>query len=194
MPARISRISFFLLLWALAVSQHTLADDDAVWSALKSGRYIVLLRHAVTESGIGDPPGFTLGECSTQRNLSEQGRRDARRIGEAFRRRNIPVSEVFSSRWCRCLDTARLAFGRATPAPILDSIFNDSEKATETKIREVHAMLRHRPATGNLVLVTHNRNIQALTGISPSSGEMVVAEPGPNQTLTVIGRLSLPGT
>lgn len=192
MLVRISRISVVLLLSALVMSRHALADDEAVWSALKSGRYIVLLRHALTESGVGDPPGFKLGACSTQRNLSSQGRSDARRIGEAFRLRNIPISEVLSSRWCRCLDTARLAFGKATPAPMLDSMFNDSEKAGETKIREVHALLMQRPATGNLVLVTHNRNIQALTGVSPSSGEMVVAEPGPNQTLKVIGRLKVP--
>jgi broad specificity phosphatase PhoE len=133
-----------------------------------------------------------IADCSTQRNLSAQGRSDAKRIGEAFRSRNIPISDVFSSRWCRCLDTANLAFGKATPAPMLDSMFNDREKPAEEKVREVLAVVRRRAPSGNLVLVTHNQNIQALTGVSVGSGEMVVVTPD-NGKLRVIGRLNLPG-
>lgn len=178
-----------LLLLLMAVVQSAAADTEATWKALQAGGHVVLLRHAVTEAGIGDPPGFVLGACRTQRNLSAQGRRDAIRIGEAFRRRGIPVSDVLSSRWCRCLDTARLAFGRATPASMLDSMFVDDENAISEKIREVHAMLARRRTSGNLILVTHNRNILALTGISPSSGEMVVARAGADGALEVVGRL-----
>jgi phosphohistidine phosphatase SixA len=164
--------------------------DEAVWSALKSGQHVVLIRHAITEPGIGDPPGFVHGNCSTQRNLSAQGRSDAKRLGEAFQSRNIPVSGVLSSRWCRCLDTARLAFGKATPTPMLDSMFNDKEKPAEEKIRDVFAAVERRPAVGNPILLTHNQNIQALTGISPASGEMVVVSPE-NGKFRVIGRLNL---
>lgn len=180
-----------LLLCLLSFSRAWAADDDEVWSALKSGHHVVLIRHAVTEPGSGDPPGFTLGDCATQRNLSDQGRNDARRIGEAFRSRGIPVAQVLSSRWCRCLDTARLAFGSASPTPMLDSMFNDDEQIAKKKIREVHALLAHRPASGNLILVTHNRNILALTGVSPASGEMVVVTPEPVGTLRLIGRIDL---
>jgi phosphohistidine phosphatase SixA len=186
--------TFRLFILLLAFTQQVLAADDsadeAVWSALKSGQHVVLIRHAITEPGIGDPPGFVHGKCSTQRNLSAQGRRDAKRIGEAFQSRNIPISDVLSSRWCRCLDTANLAFGRATPTSMLDSMFNDREKPAEEKVREVFAAVERRPSSGNLILVTHNQNIQALTGVSPASGEMVVvtAEHG---KFRVIGRLNL---
>jgi phosphohistidine phosphatase SixA len=186
--------TFRLFILLLAFTQQALAADnsadEAVWSALKSGQHVVLIRHAITEPGIGDPPGFVHGKCSTQRNLSAQGRLDAKRIGEAFRSRNIPISDVMSSRWCRCLDTASLAFGKATPSPMLDSMFNDREKPADEKVRGVFAAVNRRPSSGNLILVTHNQNIQALTGVSPASGEMVVVTPE-NGKFRVIGRLNL---
>jgi broad specificity phosphatase PhoE len=192
----ISQCIFRLFILLLVVEQAAFAadksTDDNVWSALQTGQHVVLIRHAITDPGIGDPPGFVIGNCSTQRNLSAQGRSDAKRIGEAFRSRNIPISDVLSSRWCRCLDTANLAFGRATPAPMLDSMFNDNEKPAEEKVREVLSAVRRRPSHGNLVLVTHNQNIQALTGVSVASGEMVVVTPE-NGKLRVIGRLNIPG-
>lgn len=178
-----------LCLPLLAAGQES---DEAVWSALQAGRQVVLIRHAITDPGVGDPPGFVAGKCDTQRNLSARGRDDARRIGEAFRARNIPVAEVLSSRWCRCLDTARLAFGRVTPAPMLDSIFSASEAAEREKVRQVFAAMERRPATGNLVLVTHNRNIQSLTGLAVAAGEMVVVVPEGGK-FRVIGRLMVPG-
>src|SRR5512141_654229 len=75
--------------------------EDAVWDALRGGGKIVVLRHASTEPGLGDPPGFRLDDCATQRNLSEAGRAEARRIEAAFVRRAVPVARVLSSRWCR---------------------------------------------------------------------------------------------
>lgn len=188
-------ILFFLAL--IVPIQPVLAEDasdEAVWNALKAGGHVVLIRHAITESGIGDPPGFTLGDCRTQRNLSAEGRTDARRIGEAFRKREIPVSDVLSSRWCRCLDTARLAFGKATPAAMLDSMFRDNDpNRKEEKIRAVKATVARRTMPGNLVLVTHNQNIQALTGVSPSSGEMVVVMPEAGGEWKLVGRLRVQG-
>lgn len=182
--------------WLATLEGAALAQDagsEAVWSALRSGGHVVLIRHAVTEAGIGDPPGFKLGDCRTQRNLSDEGRADARRIGEEFRRRAIPVSEVLSSRWCRCLDTARLAFGRATPSAMLDSMFNDNDpQRNQEKVGAVKDAIARRAPSGNLVLVTHNRNIAAITGVSPASGEMVVVMPDAGGTLKVIGRLRVP--
>jgi phosphohistidine phosphatase SixA len=167
------------------------AGEEAFWSALKSGGYVVLLRHAVTEPGIGDPPNFKLGDCGTQRNLSAKGRADAERIGKAFRDRGIPVQDVLSSRWCRCIDTAQLAFERVKPEPMLDSMFNEPESVRKEKARVVFASLAGRTSPGNLILVTHAQNIQELTGISPSSGELiVVALEGPDR-FKVIGRLEV---
>lgn len=188
---------FCLWIFALLLAaQHSIAvedrSDEAVWSALKSGHYVVLIRHAITDPGVGDPPGFVLGDCSTQRNLSTQGRSDAKRIGEAFRSRGIPISEVLSSRWCRCLDTAKLAFGKAVPMPMLDSMFNESGKPVQEKTRAVLAAAARRPSSGNLVMVTHNRNILEMTGESVSSGEMVIAEVR-NGKFKVVGRIDATG-
>jgi phosphohistidine phosphatase SixA len=161
---------------------------DALWLRLKAGRHVILLRHASTGPGIGDPSNFTLGDCSTQRNLSEKGRDEARRIGAAFARRAIPIGPVLSSRWCRCEETARLAFGRVEPAPMLDSMFSDDDYTAKRKVYEVLSYVATWDGLGNLVLVTHAVNIQELTGQSVDSGEIVVAEPL-DRKLRVVGRL-----
>ncbi|HEY8609623.1 MAG TPA: histidine phosphatase family protein [Noviherbaspirillum sp.] len=155
------------------------AESDALvaWNALREGGHVVLMRHAQTEAGIGDPPGFALEDCRTQRNLSADGRKDARQIGQAFRDRGINVSQVRSSRWCRCLDTARLAFATVEPEPALDSMFREEASRGKHKLDALKAIIAGRPAHGNLVLVTHSQNIIALTGVSLGSGEMLVVKP-----------------
>ena len=163
--------------------------DEAVWRLLESGGQVAVIRHASTVAGFGDPPGFRLDDCATQRNLSEAGREESRRIGAAFRARGVPVDRVLSSRWCRCLETARLAFGSAEPWPPLDSFFDDRSREPE-QTRQVRALLRERPSPGNLVLVTHHVNITALTGISPAQGEMIVLTPDGKGGFKVAGRLS----
>lgn len=191
-----SRRLFMLTLGCLAAAPPLAADrasDESVWSALKAGGHVIFLRHALTDPGIGDPPDFRLGECGTQRNLSAKGRADAARIGKAFRARGIPVQDVLSSRWCRCLDTARLAFERVKPAVMLDSMFSDPENVRKEKARAVFASLAGRTGPGNLILVTHAQNIQLLTGVSPSSGELIVTTlQGPDR-FDVIGRLEVQG-
>jgi phosphohistidine phosphatase SixA len=183
-PRRIVKTLAFLILLAPA---PTATADEALWALLKIGGQVVMIRHATAPGG-GDPPGFRLDDCSTQRNLSEDGREEARRIGAAFRTRGIPVGRVLSSQWCRCLETAQLAFGRAEPWPALNSYFNDPARdARHTP--EVRQLAGRRPGNGNLVLVTHNFNIRAVTGISPASGEMVVLTPKGDGTFTIAGRL-----
>jgi phosphohistidine phosphatase SixA len=185
-------LSVLSLLSALVSAPHAAAaGQDTIWNALKSGGHIVLIRHAITDPGIGDPPEFRLDDCRTQRNLSAQGRADARRIGEAFRKHGIPIAEVLSSRWCRCLDTAKIAFGTVTPSPMLDSVFNDKERPREEKIREFRAAIAKPPSKGNLILVTHQYNIQAFADVSPTSGEMVVLK-AEYAGLKLIGRLTVP--
>ncbi len=167
------------------------SPDAALWRRLQAGGLVLLLRHAATVPGIGDPPGFELGQCSTQRNLSPAGRTDATRLGAALRRHAVPVAAVLSSRWCRCLDTAKLAFGRVQPAPMLDSMFRDDDAASRRKRAEVLAYLNAYRERGNLVLVTHDVNIRALVGQYANQGEMIVVEKKPDGGLTVVGRLSL---
>jgi phosphohistidine phosphatase SixA len=188
------RRSFLGLLGLLGVRPAVAGDTGsaALWRRLQSGGHVVLMRHAATVPGVGDPANFTLGACATQRNLSEAGREDARRIGAAFRERSVPVSQVLSSRWCRCLDTAQLAFGRARPAPMVDSMFNDDAAARQGKVRALRAYLAAHKEPGNLVLVTHDINIRVLVDESLSQGEMVVALAQPDGTLKSIGVLPLP--
>ncbi|BDT56722.1 phosphoglycerate mutase [Massilia varians] len=179
----------FLAIPALLASGRLAAADRDLWQRLQDGSYVLLIRHAATHPGIGDPPGFRLAVCSTQRNLSDRGKREARALGEAFRRRGIPLGPVLSSRWCRCLDTARLAFGRVEQAPMLDSMFRDSEAEARAKVREVLDKTdAWRGNKANLVLVTHDVNIRALVNEYVAQGEIVVARPGPDR-LDVVGRL-----
>lgn len=175
------------------------ATADELWRRLQAGGHVLVVRHAATEPGVGDPPGFTLADCASQRNLSLPGREDARALGAAVRQHGVPVARVLSSRWCRCLDTARLAFGRAEPAAMLDSMMGDDADRRERKLAELRQALaaqagnaaQGRPA-GNLVLVTHDLNIQALTGDKLAQGEMLVAAVRPDGTLAVLGRLGVP--
>ncbi len=161
---------------------------DAVWDALRSGGKIIILRHASTEPGLGDPPGYRLDDCGTQRNLSEAGRAEARRLGVVFVRHAVPVARVLSSRWCRCLETARLAFGRVESWASLDSFFDDRSREPQ-QTRAVRALIAEPLTGGNLILVTHQVNVTALTGIVPATGEMIVLRPDSRGGFTIVGRL-----
>ena len=146
------------------------------------------MRHAQTEPGSGDPPNYVLSDCTTQRNLSEAGREQARRIGAAFRARKVPVEEVLSSEFCRCLETARLAFGKAEQWPMLNSIFENSA-LNQARVTALKERLGRRPLQGNVVIVSHNVNISAATGVGPAMGEAVVVAPGENGGFSVLGSL-----
>jgi phosphohistidine phosphatase SixA len=184
---RIAMGLVLLLLFPLAWA------DEAIWEQLRSGGYILLMRHAQTEPGVGDPSGFSLGDCKTQRNLSDEGRAQARRTGEALRKRGIALSEVRSSAWCRCVDTAMLAFGKATVWPALNSFF-DAPERKNAKTREVLSAMRSVNAPRNMMLVTHQVNISALTGYPAASGEVVVTKTPTisGERLIVVGRLNVP--
>lgn len=178
-----------LLLAARAGAQP--AQPAALWSVLDRGGVGILLRHAQTEAGIGDPPGFRLGDCSTQRNLSEDGRRQAQRIGAALAARAVRIDRVLSSQWCRCLDTARLAFPKVAvePYPALNSFFED--RATESQqTREAAARIAALRAPANVVFVTHQVNIVALAGVSVASGEAVLVR-WAGGSVQALGRLAL---
>jgi broad specificity phosphatase PhoE len=183
--------TFTLLAATMAWSADT-AGDEATWRSLKEGGHIILMRHALTDEGISDPPDFHLGDCSTQRNLSATGRDDAREIGAAFRSHEIPLGPVLSSGWCRSMDTARLAFGRAELAPMLNSMFEEAAAARTRKISQVMAYVTAYKQPGNLVLVTHDANIRAMTGESVAAGAMLIVLPG-KSGLEVVARLTAHG-
>ena len=177
---------------ALALSPLVRAQpsDSDFWRLLREGGCAVLMRHARTEPGVGDPPGFTLGQCRTQRNLSAEGREQSRRVGQVFQREGITLGAVRSSAWCRCTDTAQLAFGRAEVWPALNSFFQgQGDDAAQTRaVLQALATLR---APANWMLVTHQVNISALTGEFPAMGELFLVRPAPSPDgrLRVLARL-----
>ena len=140
---------------------------------LGAGGYAVVMRHASTEPGMGDPPGFSLQDCATQRNLSAAGRAEAAAAGQALRSRGVRFDEVRSSAWCRCVDTARLGFGEPRVWAALNSFFDEPARAAQ-QTAAVRAELQRVTAPRNLLLVTHQVNITALTDLYPAQGELIV--------------------
>ena len=177
----------WMLLLAALLCQPALADDAALWAGLRSGEHVALIRHAEAP-GVGDPPEFRLGDCTTQRNLSADGRRQAERAGALFRSNGIAAATVYSSQWCRCLDTAGgMWLGTVTQQPALNSYFENSDRERE-QTGQLRRLIRQRPAGAALVMVTHQVNITSLSGVYPQSGEIVVLRPEGNR-ITVMGRL-----
>lgn len=166
--------------------------DEAMWALLKGGGQVILIRHALTTPGVGDPQGMVLSDCASQRNLSDEGRAHAALIGQAMRARGVNIAQVLSSPWCRCQETARLAF-RAEPqvSSALGNIFGRPELQAR-QVEQLKPLVSRRPAAGNVVMVSHGSTILALTGVSPATGEMVIVTPRGNGQFTVAGRLEVP--
>ena len=161
---------WWLALCLLSGTVH--ASDKHAWTALREGRAVLLLRHA-TAPGTGDPANFQLNDCRTQRNLNQVGREQAQRSGQLLRSQWIEP-RMLSSRWCRAQDTAReMGLGAVEALPALDSFFqipNNAREQTAALIEQINAQ----PRGASLVLVSHQVNITALTGIYPASGEGLI--------------------
>ena len=182
-----------VLVVALAVlaAAAPVGADERIWRLIEAGGQAIFVRHAVTTPGVGDPPNMRLTDCKTQRNLNDVGRAHARRLGEAFRAHGIPVDRVLSSPWCRCQETARLAFGPPETWAPLGNLFGRPENRA-AQVEALQALASERRSGGNVVLVTHGSTISALTGISPATAEMVVVTPQGDGRFTVAGRLTVP--
>ncbi len=150
-------------------------DAGAAAKRLAGQTMVLMMRHEQTVPGVGDPPGFKLDQCVTQRNLSAEGRERARQTGERLRTAGIVFSEVRSSRWCRCLDTARLAFGRVDPWPALDSFFADPQRQS-AQMRSLEEGLASFKGQQPWMLVTHQVVISAALGVWTAMGDVVAAE------------------
>ena len=188
-------IRLFLALLALASVPAWAMDEARLWAELRRGGHVILMRHESTPPGAGDPPGFRLDDCSTQRNLSQAGRDEARRIGERLKRERVPVAKVYTSPWCRCRDTAMLAFGKSEDWTPLASVFDapDRDREYTERVKKRIGTYSSREMKGNVVMVTHNVNIAALTKLSVAPGEMVIVRPDGCCGLRVVGRLLLVG-
>ena len=157
----------------VCVTTGEMDEGAKLLAALKMGDHVALVRHALAP-GTGDPENFRLDDCSTQRNLSPEGRSQAERIGARFKQAGITDADIFASQWCRCQETAELLdLGDPIPLPALNSFFRDySRKTMQTEA--LFAWLADQPLPRPLLLETKQVNITAFTGIYPDSGEVVV--------------------
>lgn len=175
---------------AAASGLATAAPAAEAWRALEQPGAIVLFRHA-NAPGVGDPPGFKLSDCGTQRNLDDAGRAQARRIGQAFRKRNIAVGAVLTSQWCRARETARLAFGanhEVREEPAFNSFFSEAQAERDARTQKAREVLKRWTGPGVLVVVTHQVNIGAITGENAASADGVVLR-NVDGELKVVGRV-----
>lgn len=164
------------------------ADNDRLLKALATDNHFALMRHALAP-GNGDPANFKVDDCKTQRNLNDDGRTQAATIGEFLRSNSELTLDVYSSQWCRCMETAvLLEVGDVTPMPELNSFYADRSTADSQTQATVDWL---RTVALPVVLVTHQVNITALTGVYPSSGEIVVMKRESNGSLVVAGSIEL---
>lgn len=171
-----------LLLVGLIGTLMTLPAQADLAKDLNDGQHVLLMRHA-DAPGFGDPPGYQLDKCSTQRNLGELGKKQSQVIGQWLKGQGIASAKVLSSPWCRCLDTARLLnLGAVTSAPELGSFFDDMslEKQQTRNLEKLIKAQMANPSKAPLILVTHHVNIQAYTGKVVSVGDMVLVKVNQN--------------
>ncbi len=180
----------FLAVLALVVVLPAAHADESLWQLLERGGQVLFLRHAMTTPGIGDPPEFKLADCATQRNLSEAGRAQARRLGEALKQRNVAVEVVLASPWCRCIETAKLALGGSRNWEPLSNLFGRQEAAA-AQVKALRVRIGAWRGKGNLVLVSHGSTALALTGAHPEMGEMLLLTPVGPDAFKLVGRLAV---
>jgi len=180
-------LRFFLIIFISLTSTVKADLNKKLINQLKEGGKLIFIRHAYAP-GSGDPDNFNLNDCSTQRNLSKEGQRQAEYIGEFFRNNKVKIDKVLSSEWCRCKETAKIAFNNFSTNSFLNSFY--SSKFAKNKDKQVRALkeyIKKFKSDKNLVLVTHYVLISEILNYGPSSGEIVVS----NKNLNIIGSLEI---
>ena len=180
-------LRFFLIIFISLTSPVKADLNKKLINQLEEGGKLIFIRHAYAP-GSGDPDNFNLNDCSTQRNLSKEGQRQAEYIGEFFRNNKVKIDKVLSSEWCRCKETAKIAFKNFSTNSFLNSFY--SSKFAKNKDKQVKALkeyIKKFKSDKNLVLVTHYVLISEILNYGPSSGEIVVS----NKNLNIIGSLEI---
>lgn len=180
------RVLTAVLLMCVSLASGANASD-AIWEALREPGSVVILRHSYAPGGF-DPPDSKLEDCTTQRNLDDNGRAQARKIGEAFRANRIAIGAVRSSPRCRCLDTARLAFGKAEPWGVLQGALRN-EDLRRRQLAEIQQAIAAHHDGPPLVLVTHGSVVSDLTGLNVAMGSFVVLHRNADGKHTVVSQL-----
>ena len=170
----------------LILNTHSLAND-LVLASLQDGKKLIFIRHAIAP-GNGDPENFDIMDCNTQRNLDEKGIQQSKKIGLYFKKNKIKIDKVLSSQWCRCKDTAKIAFKKFKTFNALNSFYDEKFAANESnQIEDLKKYIKKWDSDKNLVLVTHYVVISSILGIASSSGEIIIS----NKNLNIIGRVKI---
>ena len=177
---------FYVLIFIFFSNLTVVLSSETIWDEARKGNKVILIRHALAP-GSGDPAGFKIGDCKTQRNLNKAGIEQSKKIGKIFKGNKIPIDIVLSSEWCRCKDTAFHAFGKFKEFSVLNSTFSTPYNKNEPRqIQEIKKYLKKwEGEEKNLILVTHYSIIIAITNATPNSGEIVIAD----KNLNVIGTI-----
>ena len=170
----ISLLLKVLILSLFSIHSHS---SEQNWKPAQEGNKVILIRHSLAPGG-GDPAGFKINDCKTQRNLNRVGIKQSKKIGKLFKKNKVLIDQVLSSQWCRCKDTAQYAFGDYKEFTALNSTFQSPYDKNETKqLKELYSFVKKWDGKGkNLVLVTHYSIITAITNAVPSSGEIVITD------------------
>ena len=165
-------------------------DETALLANMRSGGTVLMIRHALAP-GTGDPDHFQLNDCSTQRNLNDTGRQQARAIGDWLRARGITSAKIYSSQWCRCLETAKLLdLGAVTELPALNSFF-ERPQDREPNLSALRAFIREQADPKQLtILVTHQVTISGITSQWTDSGHGKLIRQGADGQIELFGELS----
>ena len=174
---KIKIISLILKLFLFFIITLQLNASEQAWDLTQDGNKIILIRHSLAPGG-GDPAGFKIDDCKTQRNLNKKGINQSKKIGKLFKKNKVLIDQVLSSQWCRCKDTAKYAFGEYKEFTALNSTFQSPYNKNEGKqLKELYNYVKKWNGNEkNLVLITHYSIITAVTNAVPSSGEIVVAD------------------
>ena len=171
------RLFNFILIIFLILTNEIKADSQIeILDDLQKGGFLIFIRHAYAP-GNGDPANFDINDCSTQRNLSELGRKQSNKIGNFFKKNLIPINLVISSEWCRCKETALIAFEKFQTKKFLNSFYSEKfAKNKKIQLKNLKKYIDNWDGEKNLVLVTHYVVISEILNYAPSSGEIVISD------------------
>ena len=180
------RIIIIFFVGILNINNNAFSDDK-ILKSLKEGKKLVFIRHAIAP-GNGDPNNFDINDCSTQRNLNENGIEESKKIGLFFKNNKIKIDKVLSSQWCRCKDTAKYAFKNFKTFDALNSFYDEKFAANEAKqIKDLKNYIKRWNSDKNLVLITHFVVISSILNTGASSGEIIISD----KNFNIVGSIDM---
>ena len=168
--------NYFVLIFISIISSVKADLNQNIIFELKEGGKLIFIRHAYAPGG-GDPKNFNINDCNTQRNLNSEGRIQSKKIGDFFKKNKIFIEKVYSSEWCRCKETASIAFENFETKNFLNSFFSEQfVENRQNQIKDLNRFIKNWNGNGNLIFVTHYVVISELLNYAPSSGELVISD------------------